>query len=105
MSSSALLCDANPSPEAAPALTLLRPNTLLAATQSPRLLRHLDPARGHCAVAHQLLHSEQTLSEALRHFASDSFAMAVVPAAPATEMAELVRELVRVTRQGLITFS
>ncbi len=86
-------------------LTLFQPNVLLASNQSISLLRHLDRQPKHCAITRRLLTETQTISMALSNFANDSFELAVVPSAPVAQMDDLVRELVRVARQGLITFA
>jgi len=79
------------------------PKILLGGTHQPTLLRYLDgwPKRWDKPRTFliQFAHAE----ESLQRFAADSFDLAVVQAPSAERLEELVRELTRVARQGLIT--
>ncbi|MES2818992.1 MAG: class I SAM-dependent methyltransferase [Pseudomonadota bacterium] len=79
------------------------PRILLGGAHQPTLLRYLDgwpPGRGRPrAFLIQFVGEEESLAR----FARDSFDLAVVQSPSAERLETVVRELVRVARQGLIT--
>ena len=84
-------------------LSQRNPKILLGGSHQPTLLRYLDgwPKRWGGPRAF-LIHFVDD-HQALARFASDSFDMAVLQAPSAEHLHDAIRELTRVTRQGLIT--
>ncbi|PCK89736.1 hypothetical protein PsyrCH409_22725 [Pseudomonas viridiflava] len=85
-------------------LTRKNPKILLAGSHQPTLLRYLDgwPRRrgGSCAFLIQFVDAHQPLS----HFANDQFDLAVIQSPDAEQVEQVISDLTRVARQGLITF-
>ena len=79
-----------------------RPRILLCANQAAGLLRYMEGWSMNNR-SRQLLIESLDQPALLAEMASDSFDLAVVQAVPAAELGNLVHELVRVARQGLIT--
>lgn len=79
------------------------PRILLAGAHPPTLLRYLDGWPRHWGGRRAFLIEFVQEQASLAHFASDSFDLAVIPAPGAGQVQEVVRELTRVARQGLIT--
>ncbi|WP_447591643.1 class I SAM-dependent methyltransferase [Aquipseudomonas campi] len=79
------------------------PRILLGGNHQPALLRYLDGWPKRWGRPRSFLIQFNREGESLARFASNSFDMAVVQAPPAEHIEELVRELTRVARQGLIT--
>lgn len=79
------------------------PKILLGGTHQPTLLRYLDgwPRRSHGPAAFLIQFVED--GESLARFANDSFDLAVIQAPSAADAPEMIRQLTRVARQGLIT--
>ncbi|MET1077341.1 MAG: class I SAM-dependent methyltransferase [Pseudomonas sp.] len=78
------------------------PRILLAGSHQPTLLRYLDgwpnPSRRPRTFLIQFVREDESLAQ----FPSNGFDLAVVQAPTAERVQELVRELTRVARQGLI---
>ncbi len=76
---------------------------LLGGKHQPTLLRYLDgwPRRSGGPAAFLIQFVED--GESLARFASDSFDLAVIQAPSAEDAPEMIRQLTRVARQGLIT--
>lgn len=79
------------------------PKILLGGDHQPALLRYLDGWPKRWDGRRSFLIQFSRNGESLARFADNSFDLAVVQAAVAGEVDELVRELTRVARQGLIT--
>lgn len=79
------------------------PKLLLGGSHQPTLLRLLDGWPKHWGGSRAFLIQFVHDHESLARFASDSFDMAVVQAPSAADLEATVRELTRVSRQGLIT--
>ncbi|VVO34804.1 class I SAM-dependent methyltransferase [Pseudomonas fluorescens] len=79
------------------------PKILLGGNHQPTLLRYLDgwPRRTGRPSAFLIQFVED--GESLARFASDSFDLAVIQAPGAEQAAEVIRQLTRIARQGLIT--
>ncbi|MBK5542780.1 class I SAM-dependent methyltransferase [Pseudomonas sp. TH05] len=79
------------------------PKILLAGKHQPTLLRYLDgwPRRTGRPSAFLIQFVEE--GESLARFPSDSFDLAVIQAPSAENAAEVIKQLTRVARQGLIT--
>ncbi|MEA1031794.1 class I SAM-dependent methyltransferase [Pseudomonas sp. N-137] len=79
------------------------PKILLGGTHQPTLLRYLDgwPRRNHGPAAFLIQFVED--GESLARFADDSFDLAVIQSPSAAHASEMIRQLTRVARQGLIT--
>jgi len=79
------------------------PKILLGGTHQPTLLRYLDgwPRRNHGPAAFLIQFVED--GESLARFANDSFDLAVIQSPSAADAPEMIRQLTRVARQGLIT--
>lgn len=79
------------------------PKILLGGNHQPTLLRYLDgwPRRTGRPSAFLIQFVED--GESLARFASDSFDLAVIQAPSAEQAAEVIRQLTRISRQGLIT--
>ncbi|WP_027897160.1 class I SAM-dependent methyltransferase [Zestomonas thermotolerans] len=84
-------------------LPLRNPRVLLAGSHQPTLLRYLEgwPKRWRRPNTLRIQFVQD--GESLERFADDSFDLAVVQAPSAEQLPELVRQLTRVARQGLIT--
>ncbi|MCY1272509.1 hypothetical protein D9M68_206210 [compost metagenome] len=82
---------------------LRNPKVLLGGAHQPTLLRYLEGWPKRWSRPHTLLIQFARDGESLARFAADSFDLAVVQAPSAAQLPELVRELTRVARQGLIT--
>jgi len=98
----------SPSPVVRPApitahLTQRNPKILLGGKHQPTLLRYLDgwPRRTGGPAAFLIQFVED--GESLVRFASDSFDLAVIQSPSAEDAPDVIRQLVRVARQGLIT--
>lgn len=80
------------------------PRILLGGVHQPTLLRYLDgwPRKGGKASAF-LLQFVDT-SQSLSGYAKDQFDLAVIHTPGASAAPEVIRDLVRIARQGLITF-
>lgn len=78
------------------------PKILLSGQHQPTLLRYLDgwPRRSTGPAAFLIQFVED--GESLARFASDNFDLAVIPAPQAHDAAEVIKQLTRVARQGLI---
>ena len=83
--------------------TFRNPKILLGGKHQPTLLRYLDgwPRRsgGPAAFLIQFVDDGESLSR----FATDSFDLAVIQAPSAEDAPEMIKQLTRVARQGLIT--
>ncbi|WP_165676902.1 hypothetical protein [Metapseudomonas otitidis] len=79
------------------------PRILLSGANQPKLLRYLDGWPKRWNDSRNLLIQFALDAQAMQRYARDSFDMAVVQAPCAEDLEELVHELVRVARQGLIT--
>jgi hypothetical protein len=79
------------------------PKILLAGKHQPTLLRYLDgwPRRTGRPSAFLIQFVEE--GESLARFSNDSFDLAVIQAPSAENAAEVIKQLTRVARQGLIT--
>jgi hypothetical protein len=84
-------------------LTQRNPKILLGGKHQPTLLRYLDgwPRRTGGPAAFLIQFVED--GESLARFASDSFDLAVIQSPSAAEAVDVIRQLTRVARQGLIT--
>lgn len=84
-------------------LTQRNPKILLGGKHQPTLLRYLDgwPRRTGRSSAFLIQFVED--GDSLARFATDSFDLAVIQAPSAEEAGEVIRQLVRISRQGLIT--
>ncbi|WP_350599761.1 class I SAM-dependent methyltransferase [Pseudomonas sp. 65/3-MNA-CIBAN-0223] len=84
-------------------LTQRNPKILLGGKHKPTLLRYLDgwPRRtgGPAAFLIQFVEDGETLAR----FASDSFDLAVIQSPTVEGAGEMISQLIRVARQGLIT--
>ncbi|RMN64306.1 hypothetical protein ALQ56_02457 [Pseudomonas syringae pv. papulans] len=84
-------------------LSRKNPKILLSGSHQPTLLRYLDgwPRRrgGSCAFLIQFVETHQSLS----HFADDQFDLAVVQSPQADDVGQVISDLTRIARQGLIT--
>ncbi|WP_350647902.1 class I SAM-dependent methyltransferase [Pseudomonas sp. HY13-MNA-CIBAN-0226] len=84
-------------------LTQRNPKILLGGKHQPTLLRYLDgwPRRtgGPAAFLIQFVEDGETLAR----FASDSFDLAVIQSPTVEGAGEMISQLIRVARQGLIT--
>ncbi|BAN49038.1 hypothetical protein [Metapseudomonas resinovorans] len=84
-------------------LVLRNPRILLGGSHQPTLLRYLEGWPKRWGGPRNFLIQFVREGESLSRFANDSFDMAVIQA-PATELLpEVLGQLVRVARQGLIT--
>ncbi len=79
------------------------PKILLGGNHQPTLLRYLDGWPKRWDGSRTFLIQFARDGESLARFATDSFDLAVVQAPTAERLQEVVRELTRVARQGLIT--
>ncbi|BBH32150.1 class I SAM-dependent methyltransferase [Pseudomonas sp. St290] len=79
------------------------PKILLGGTHQPTLLRYLDgwPRRNHGPAAFLIQFVED--GESLTRFANDSFDLAVIQSPSVVDAPEMIRQLTRIARQGLIT--
>ncbi|MDH4871920.1 class I SAM-dependent methyltransferase [Pseudomonas sp. BN515] len=84
-------------------LALRNPRILLGGSHQPTLLRYLEGWPKRWGRPRNLLIQFARDGESLARFASDSFDMAVIQAPSAAELPEVLGQLVRVARQGLIT--
>ncbi|RON77819.1 class I SAM-dependent methyltransferase [Pseudomonas fluorescens] len=84
-------------------ITQRNPKILLGGKHQPTLLRYLDgwPRRSGGPAAFLIQFVED--GESLARFASDSFDLAVIQTPSAEDAPEMIKQLVRVARQGLIT--
>ena len=84
-------------------LTLRNPKILLGGKHQPTLLRYLDgwPRRKGRASAFVIQFVED--GDSLQRFASNRFDLAVIQAPSAESAEQVIRNLTRVCRQGLIT--
>jgi hypothetical protein len=84
-------------------LTQRNPKILLGGNHQPTLLRYLDgwPRRTGRPSAFLIQFVED--GDSLARFASDSFDLAVIQSPSAENAAEVIKQLTRITRQGLIT--
>ncbi|SDW53969.1 hypothetical protein SAMN05444064_104219 [Pseudomonas syringae] len=84
-------------------LSRKNPKILLSGAHQPTLLRYLDgwPRRrgGTCAFLIQFVDPHQSLSR----FGNDQFDLAVVQSPQADDVDQVIRDLTRIARQGLIT--
>ncbi|MFJ4143784.1 class I SAM-dependent methyltransferase [Pseudomonas sp. NPDC089734] len=84
-------------------LSRKNPKILLGGSHQPTLLRYLDgwPRRrgGSCAFLIQFADTTQSLSR----YADDQFDLAVIQAPDAADAVQVIRDLTRIARQGLIT--
>ncbi|GAB6387144.1 class I SAM-dependent methyltransferase [Stutzerimonas marianensis] len=78
------------------------PKILLAGNHQPSLLRYLDGWSRRGCKRRAFLVQFTGVDESLKHFASNSFDLAVVQAPSREHLEACVRELTRVARQGLI---
>ena len=83
--------------------TFRNPKILLGGRHQPTLLRYLDgwPRRKGRASAFLIQFVEQ--GDGLTRFADDSFDLAVIQSPAAEHAEQVIRNLIRVSRQGLIT--
>ena len=79
------------------------PRILLCGTHQPTLLRYLDgwPRRSGGPAAFLIQFVDD--GESLARFATDSFDLAVIQAPSAEDAPDMIKQLTRVARQGLIT--
>lgn len=84
-------------------LVLRNPRILLGGSHQPTLLRYLEGWPKRWNRPRNFLIQFAREGESLSRFASDSFDMAVIQAPSAQELPEVLSQLVRVARQGLIT--
>lgn len=79
------------------------PKILLGGTHQPTLLRYLDgwPRRSPGPAAFLIQFVDD--GESLARFGSDRFDLAVIQSPGAAQAPEMIRQLIRVARQGLIT--
>ena len=84
-------------------LALQNPKILLGGSHQPTLLRYLEGWPKRWGAPRTLQIQFVANDESLERFARDAFDLAVVQAPSAEHLESLVRELVRVARQGLIT--
>ena len=84
-------------------ITQRNPKILLGGKHQPTLLRYLDgwPRRKGRATAFVIQFVEQ--GDGLARFANDSFDLAVIQSPSAEQAAQVIGNLTRVSRQGLIT--
>ncbi|AYC32671.1 class I SAM-dependent methyltransferase [Pseudomonas cavernae] len=82
---------------------LRNPKILLSGEHQPTLLRYLEGWPKRWSQPRTLLIQFAHEGESLARFATNSFDLAVVQAPSREQLPELVRELIRVARQGLIT--
>ena len=84
-------------------LTQRNPKILLGGKHQPTLLRYLDgwPRRSGRPSAFLIQFVED--GDSLSRFASDSFDLAVIQAPNASNAVEVIHQLTRIARQGLIT--
>jgi hypothetical protein len=84
-------------------LTQRSPKILLGGKHQPTLLRYLDgwPRRTGRSAAFLIQFVED--GESLSRFANDSFDLAVIQSPSVEEAPHVIRQLIRVARQGLIT--
>ena len=84
-------------------LTQRNPKILLGGKHQPTLLRYLDgwPRRTGGPAAFLIQFVED--GESLARFASDSFDLAVIQSPALEDAPEMIKQLTRVARQGLIT--
>jgi len=85
-------------------LTRRNPRILLGGSHQPTLLRYLDgwPKRNGRPAAFLIQFVDN--HESLARFANDRFDLAVVQAPKAEQAEDFIKQLIRVARQGLITF-
>lgn len=80
------------------------PRILLGGSHQPTLLRYLDgwPRRrpGPCAFLIQFVDAAQPLAA----YRDDEFDLAVIQSPKADQVDQVIRDLTRIARQGLITF-
>lgn len=81
------------------------PKILLGGQHQPTLLRCLDGWSRRYGVPRAFLIQFVAEGESLAHFANDSFDMAVLQAPSSQQAGEMIGQLVRVARQGLIICS
>lgn len=84
-------------------LVLRNPRILLGGSHQPTLLRYLEGWPKRWGRQRNFLIQFAREGESLSRFASDSFDMAVIQTPAAEELPEVLGQLVRVARQGLIT--
>jgi hypothetical protein len=79
------------------------PSILLGGLHQPTLLRYLDgwPSRWRNSRSFQIRFAQQP--DELRQFARDTFDFAVIEAPARDKASEVVHELTRIARQGVIT--
>ncbi|MBM7059413.1 class I SAM-dependent methyltransferase [Pseudomonas sp. UL073] len=82
---------------------LRNPKVLLGGEHQPTLLRYLDGWPKRWRRPYTLLIQFAREGESLARFADDSFDLAVVQTPAVGQLPELVSQLTRVARQGLIT--
>lgn len=84
-------------------LSRKNPKILLGGSHQPTLLRYLDgwPRRrgGSCAFLIQFADTTQSLA----HYANDQFDLAVIQTPDADNVEQVIRDLTRIARQGLMT--
>jgi hypothetical protein len=83
-------------------ITQRNPKILLGGRHQPTLLRYLDgwPRRNGGSAAFLIQFVED--GESLARFANDSFDLAVIQSPSREEAVEMIKQLTRVARQGLI---
>ena len=83
--------------------TFRNPKILLGGKHQPTLLRYLDgwPRRNGRASAFLIQFVEG--DDSLARFANDSFDLAVIQSPTAQQAESVIRNLIRISRQGLIT--
>ncbi|MFZ6049451.1 class I SAM-dependent methyltransferase [Pseudomonas sp. CR3202] len=84
-------------------LVLRNPRILLGGSHQPTLLRYLEGWPKRLGRQRNFLIQFAREGESLARFVSDGFDMAVIQAPSAEDLPEVVGQLVRVARQGLIT--
>lgn len=84
-------------------VTQRNPKILLGGKHQPTLLRYLDgwPRRSGGPAAFLIQFVDD--GESLARFATDSFDLAVIQAPSAEDAPQMIKQLTRVARQGLIT--
>jgi hypothetical protein len=79
------------------------PKILLCGSHQPTLLRYLDGRPRRNGGPHAFLIQFVEPGQALAQFKDDEFDLAVVQAPEVGQVEEVVRQLTRIARQGLIT--
>jgi hypothetical protein len=79
------------------------PQILLGGSHQPTLLRYLDGWPRRSGGPHAFLIQFVDTAQSLAHFKTDQFDLAVVQTPDAEHAEQVIRHLIRIARQGLIT--